>query len=273
MRNQRIIFLFFIISMFFLLQTDNQSQQHQKNEVFIVFIQSDLDSQSNTDKSNFVLIWKQIMPELLQRIAKRKDALVLLYPLNENTSEVEQISSVDLRKLFGQTPYKQEKILNKCIGSLKKEHAKLMKKDNNFQDIVSSYLVLTKLRDNLLDIKKIKVIFISDMVHYLTSGESTDSEKGLFNFAYEYSLDVFNQNIKNNILYEKIEIGSILNKNINQDLKIFSFFLPRGEEREKLSDSIRDKLDNVWKAFFKKIGSGKTRLNLLPESIDQIFLD
>jgi len=268
------LFVFFIYLFVSSFDTSNSTnEQSQANEAFVVFIQSDLDPQSYNDKSNFNMIWGKIMPELLLKIVEREGATCFFYPLNEDTKGANSLFKPDLRELFKQTDYRRKRTLNESIEIYKRSHANRMMNQSNYQDILSSFLVMKSLKDNLANVRTIRIIFISDMVHYITTGETTDAEKGIYNFAYEYSLNMFRQNIEKGILYDEIRLQPIIGDNVKQVLLVYSIFLPRGDDREEISSSIRNELDTVWRAFFGKIGAKKVRLNLSVDSIDQIFSD
>lgn len=243
----------------------------------VIFIQSDLIPDSESDKNNFIKIWDEIVKELYYKICENKNKIskIFLYPLNKNTKDAILLSDIDHIRLTIGTPYRVSRNFEESLEKCKIEHAKILESEaSNIQDIIGSYTVLNIIKNNFTDVAIVKVIYISDMVHYQSRLEETDSENGIFNFANDYSLAQFESQINDSIINDvdgAIPIQPLLNSEHQQKLEIYSIFLSRDNRRDKISSSVRIKVDKVWHKFFSKMGASLIRLNLSINTIAEIF--
>jgi hypothetical protein len=269
--------------------TDGKQSTEVSNEAYVIFIQSDSGFKGN-DNRCFDYVWQEkgIIHLLFARLSRLSNTKIYLYPLNAQTANAIPLFSTDtpsVREAFAPfkvpivgTPYtierKKKKLAKELRGIVRdyaeKHEAILGDPDKaKVQNIRDSIEVLENLtKGDLKEASIIKVIYLSDMIHYDTTGITSD-EEDQFNFMVPYSLELFDKKIRvQGMLKNDYKLESLLTNDSKQSLYIFTVSLPC--DRKPLSYP-RPKLDAVWQTVFTKIGARPEHISLNHISIDPIF--
>lgn len=255
--------------------TRNETKKASHKVVLIVFLQSDLKSTSPDDVQNFELIWDSILNKLFAKIFDTSNNAnvkkIFFFPLNKITKNSSALINEDISALIKGPPYKIKKNFEAFLQQAKNNHLSILKAPNNdFQDILGSYFILHQIRDCVSndisedDITVIKVVYISDMIHYEASINDMDSERGIFNFASDFSVGKFIEQLANSRIGPSPKIEPIFNN--KQQLEIYSVCLGR-------DNAVSDPhlVNGAWRKFFTIIGATKIELFLHTNSLDQIL--
>jgi len=234
-------------------------------EKYIVFVQSDLSDRFESDAKNFNSIWGTHIPTLFKRVAKKEDVCIEIYPLCHETANANSMLIFNSASLKDKMEYDKGKKRKEAEEQARRMHASILANHNNQQqDIIGSIALLMAKKDASLEIDRTKIIYISDMIHYNTAIDQTDSEKGLFNFESFYSLGIFERTIQQGFLYgrtgNKIKIKRLVDDNKKQILEIYSVYLPPG--KRPIPAEVLVKTPEVWRDLFKALGASTIRLNL-----------
>lgn len=242
----------------------NTPQTVKKHVALIVFVQSDLNKNNDSDYSTFQSIRDKDITEAIDKNIKECPDIDLMeiYPLYANTHEAREFGTVEIST--SDIDYdKKAKIKHFLIDS-ENQYGQFLDDStgNKFQDIVGAYYFLKNHQDTYSKYDEIRVVFISDMIHYRASINDYDINTDYITFRSFDCLEAFKKQVNE---------GKIKTNNGSNDLqKLFNgkkFVVwtvkpdldgPRSNDEETRGFDI----DGLWREFFTKIGATEVKMNM-----------
>ena len=236
----------------------------RKTVALIVFVQSDLKMNKDSDYGIFKSIRDEKIAEAVKQNIKECPEItsVEIRPLGFNTIVADDFANID--QLGPDYDYDKNTKIEQLLLNFVGKYGQYLdaSTDNNCQDIVGAYYFLKGSQDRYSKYDEIRVVFISDMIHYLSTLDDYDLNTDNITFKSLACLEAFKR---------QIEGGKIKTKSGYVDMQklykgknfIVSVIKPSlSGERASNNETRTYDINDLWKEFFTKIGATEVKMNM-----------
>ena len=212
-----------------------------------------------------------------------------MYPLNSAPGAGKEIVRLGSRELAdvtnakGLTRTQREKDgWKKYAQAAKLEYERSLEQHPR-QDIVGAIRYILTNRNKFVgeEVGTIKLVFISDMLHYNCDANSVDPEAGYWNFLSLDTVEKFQKQIDEGVLYHQdgevtsvnVSIEPFVKKSDDRTLQVFSISIPRQSCERIPSQEVNrilatGQIQKTWERLFEKMNAKSV---LLSVDSDRVF--
>jgi hypothetical protein len=274
---------------------------HEREDVAtIAFIEADVpapgaDSDESCSAAKRDAIWAEaenLLSSYWKRAVQAPGASkwsLWMYPLNSAPGAGKEIVRLGPRELAdvngakGLTRTQREKDGWKKYAQAAKLVYEKSLEQHPRQDIVGAVRYILTNRNKFVgdEVGTIKLVFISDMLHYNCDAGSVDPEAGYWNFLSLDTVEKFQKQIDEGVLYHQdgettsvnVPIEPFIKKPDDRTLQVFSVSIPRHNcERIPAQDVNRilatGQIQKTWERLFEKMNAKSILLNV---DSDRVF--
>jgi hypothetical protein len=242
----------------------NEQKNKKKPAALIVFVQSDLKLNNESDYRIFQSIRDKKIEEVVK---KNRDVCpeitsVVICPLCADTDKNGELEEVQLQD--SDTNYEKDKKIEHFLLVTKNKYRKFLDNyvGNTSQDIVGAYYYLKGRQDKYREYGEIRVVFISNMIHYLATADDYDLNTEFITFRAIDCLEAFRNQVNEGKI--KTKYGAVeLNKLFDgKDFIVWSTKPDLDGARGDDGQTRGFDIDGLWRDFFTKIGATEVRMNM-----------
>ncbi|HEX2218015.1 MAG TPA: hypothetical protein VHG35_04380 [Gemmatimonadales bacterium] len=245
----------------------------------MIFLQSDYADTNPCGRQKFEAVWGPAgMQPLIQRIAERYAAVqdssltvdAQVFTLNANPGALASFTDLspawaDGRQL--RMPSSRDYAIEDITAELQTRHRGVLAdaEQRNLQNVARGVLALVNGRSQFFGAgtRTVRVVFLSDMLHYNAGARDTDVERGRFNLADEYSRDLFAHAVSEGTLPPSMPLTDL-----GPDIRfeVYSVRVPRCTNEPWSGGTTPDfpeiygAVDQIWYDVFTRLGADRVEL-------------